>query len=71
MYEINASNHHHQTYQTANATSAASVAAAWKRQGCSPRAFAIRDGDGAKAVKIIEVPITTVAGTARALAAAK
>lgn len=68
MYEINAS---HRTYQTGNASSAASVAAAWNRQGCSPRAFAIRDGDGAKAVKIIEVPITSVASTARALAAAK
>lgn len=69
MYAINANNN--RSYESANATSAASVAAAWKRQSCSPRAFAIRDGDGAKAVKIIEVPITTVASTARALAAAK
>jgi hypothetical protein len=69
MYEINASNH--RTYQTASATSAARVGAAWKRQGHTPKAFAIRDGDGATTVKIIEVPITTVASTARALAAAK
>jgi TPP-dependent trihydroxycyclohexane-1,2-dione (THcHDO) dehydratase len=69
MYEINANNR--RSYQSANARSAATVAVAWNRQGHAPKAFAVRDGEGPEAVKIIEVPITSVAGTARALAAAK
>ena len=68
MYEINANNN--RSYESGNASSAASVAVTWKRQGHAPEAFAIRDGEGV-AVKIIEVPITSVASTARALAAAK
>jgi hypothetical protein len=69
MYEISANNR--RSYESSNARSAASVAVAWAHQGHAPKAFATRDGEGPAAVKIIEVPITSVAGTARALAAAK
>ncbi len=55
------------TYQSANAKTAASVAACWSREGLDPSAFVIVVNDR---IECREVPITTVRETARALATA-
>lgn len=52
-------------YLSDSSSMAASVAAAWRRQGREPKAWVIQD-DGTGGVCCLEIEITTVVGTRRA-----
>jgi hypothetical protein len=64
-YEVNADGRRH--YRSRSAAAVGRMAAAWRKDGHSPRAYAVID-DGA--IRIVDVPVTTARETAAALAAA-
>jgi hypothetical protein len=66
MYEVNANGNRH--YTSGSAASVARVAAKWRKDGHSPKAYAKVTAAGMVAIR--EVPVTTVKLTAAALKAA-
>lgn len=69
MYEVSANGN--RTYRNGSAAKVAAVAAAWRRQGHEPRAYAILDGEAPYAVRIVPVTTATATETRRALTAAR